>query len=83
MMNGIALIIACALGVGLGALLILFWAINSGQYDDPEGDAMRILIDDPADRDVQAVPTDKASAAAPPHCAGAAIPVRPPAHRAG
>lgn len=49
MISGIAMIILCALGVGLGALAILMWAISSGQYDDPEGDAMRILIDDPAD----------------------------------
>ncbi|SLN47921.1 Cytochrome oxidase maturation protein cbb3-type [Aquimixticola soesokkakensis] len=27
-------------GVGLGAY---FWAIRSGQFDDPEGDAQRIL----------------------------------------
>ena len=53
MMNGIALIIACALAVGLGSLLILFWAIESGQYDDLEGDAMRILIEDSSDRDAK------------------------------
>lgn len=49
MMGGIVMIVACALAVGLGALLILFWAIDSGQYDDLEGDAVRILIDDEAD----------------------------------
>jgi cbb3-type cytochrome oxidase maturation protein len=45
-MTGIALIIAAALGVGLSALGILLWALGSGQYDDPDGDAERILLDD-------------------------------------
>jgi cbb3-type cytochrome oxidase maturation protein len=44
--NGIALIVASALGVGLGALGLLLWALHSGQYDDPDGDAQRILLDD-------------------------------------
>ena len=46
-MTGIALIIASALLVGLGALGVLLWALGSGQYDDPDGDAQRILLDDP------------------------------------
>ncbi|WP_374569797.1 cbb3-type cytochrome oxidase assembly protein CcoS [Phenylobacterium sp.] len=33
--------------VGLGAF---WWTLKSGQYDDPAGDAARILIDDPEDR---------------------------------
>lgn len=45
-MNGIALIVASALMVGLGALGVLLWALSSGQYDDPDGDAERILLDD-------------------------------------
>jgi cbb3-type cytochrome oxidase maturation protein len=32
--------------MGLGGLCVLLWALNSGQYDDPEGDALRILNDD-------------------------------------
>jgi len=48
-MNGIGLIIASALIVGLGALLLLLWALGSGQYDDLEGAAARILIDEPED----------------------------------
>jgi cbb3-type cytochrome oxidase maturation protein len=46
-MNGIAFIIAAALLIGVGALGVLIWALNSGQYDDPDGDAVRILLDDP------------------------------------
>jgi len=33
--------------VGLGAF---WWTLKSGQYDDPRGDASRILLDDPDDR---------------------------------
>lgn len=33
--------------VGLGAF---WWTVRSGQYDDPQGDAARILNDDPEDR---------------------------------
>lgn len=48
-MIGIGLIVASALLVGLGALALLLWAMLSGQYDDLEGDAQRILIDAPED----------------------------------
>jgi len=41
-----ALIIASALAIGLASLAILLWALSSGQYDDLEGDAERILLDD-------------------------------------
>jgi cbb3-type cytochrome oxidase maturation protein len=45
-MSGMALIIAAALGLGLVSLGILLWALQSGQYEDLDGDAERILIDD-------------------------------------
>lgn len=48
-MIGIGLIVASALLVGLGALALLIWALLSGQYDDLEGDAQRILIERPED----------------------------------
>ena len=41
-----ALIIASALLVGLASLAVLLWALSSGQYDDLDGDAQRILMDD-------------------------------------
>jgi len=46
----VALIISSALVVGLFSLAVLLWALASGQYDDPDGDAVRILMDDDADR---------------------------------
>lgn len=45
-MTGIVLIIASALTVGLFSLGVLLWALSNGQYDDPDGDAERILLDD-------------------------------------
>lgn len=48
-MNGVALIIAAALTIGLGALGLLLWSLGSGQYEDLDGAAERILIDDAED----------------------------------
>ena len=42
----VALIIASALVIGLASLAVLLWALSSGQYDDLDGDAQRILMDD-------------------------------------
>jgi cbb3-type cytochrome oxidase maturation protein len=44
--QAMALIIASALLVGLASLAVLLWALSSGQYDDLDGDAQRILMDD-------------------------------------
>jgi cbb3-type cytochrome oxidase maturation protein len=49
-MSEIAPIIGAALAIGLGALLLLLWSLNSGQYDDLDGAAERILIEDENDR---------------------------------
>lgn len=45
-MNGLAILIPVALGLGLLGLLVFFWSIKHGQFDDLDGAAMRILIDD-------------------------------------
>lgn len=45
-MTGLAILIPVALGLGLFGLAMFFWALRSGQFDDPEGSANRILIDD-------------------------------------
>ncbi len=45
-MNTLAYLIPVALflgGLGLGAFL---WSVRSGQYDDPDGAAVRILADE-------------------------------------
>jgi cbb3-type cytochrome oxidase maturation protein len=50
-MNGILFLIPIALGLGLLGLFAFFWAVGRGQFDDLDGAALRILIDDegPAD----------------------------------
>lgn len=45
-MNGLLFLIPVALGLGLSGLLAFFWALRHGQFDDPEGAANRILIDE-------------------------------------
>jgi len=45
-MNGLALLIPLALGLGLAALAAFFWTVRSGQFDDLDGAALRILIDE-------------------------------------
>lgn len=39
-----------SVGLGLMALAAFWWTLKKGQYDDPAGDAARILMDDPEDR---------------------------------
>tara|TARA_B110001454_G_scaffold86445_1_gene82960 strand:- start:1225 stop:1386 length:162 start_codon:yes stop_codon:yes gene_type:complete len=51
-MNGLLLLIPIALGLGLAGLGAFLWAMDNGQFDDPDGAAMRILIDDEGGGDV-------------------------------
>ena len=45
-MNGLAVLIPLALMMGLIGLIAFFWALRRGQFDDLDGAANRILIDD-------------------------------------
>ena len=45
-MTALLWLIPAALVLGAMGLLGFFWAMRSGQYDDLEGAAERILIDD-------------------------------------
>jgi cbb3-type cytochrome oxidase maturation protein len=45
-MTGLAFLIPVALGLGLLGLTGFFWSIKNGQFDDADGAAMRILIED-------------------------------------
>ncbi|WP_394728726.1 cbb3-type cytochrome oxidase assembly protein CcoS [Altererythrobacter sp. GH1-8] len=45
-MTGLAFLIPIALGMGLAGLAAFFWAMRSGQFDDMDGAAQRILIDE-------------------------------------
>lgn len=45
-MNGLAILIPVALGLGLTRLGAFFWALQRGQFEDLDGAAARILIED-------------------------------------
>ena len=45
-MNGLLLLVLSAMGLGALALAGCFWAVRNGQYEDIEGAAQRILLDD-------------------------------------
>ena len=49
-MSGLTYLIPIALGMGLVGLAAFFWAMRTGQYDDMEGSASRILIDEEDDK---------------------------------
>lgn len=48
-MDSLAFLIPLALLVGVGALAIFFWTLRSDQYEDLDGAAERILLDDDED----------------------------------
>lgn len=50
-MNILVLLIPVALLMGLTGLAFFFWSMKNGQYDDLDGSAMRILIDDEGEPD--------------------------------
>jgi cbb3-type cytochrome oxidase maturation protein len=59
-MNILLFLAPASIALGALGLLAFFWTMRSGQYDDPKGDAERILYDHledfpPADRPA---PTD-------------------------
>ena len=45
-MNGLLLLIPVALSLGLIGLGAFLWSMRVGQFDDLDGAAMRILIED-------------------------------------
>ena len=49
-MNIILFLAPASVMIALIGLAAFFWTVRSGQYDDPEGDAARILNDQLDDR---------------------------------
>jgi len=45
-MNVLIFLVPLALGLGLTGLAAFLWSLRSGQYDDMDGAALRILPDD-------------------------------------
>lgn len=51
-MTGLALLVPVALGLGLLGLCGFFWAARSGQFEDLDGAALRVLIDEETDDEI-------------------------------
>jgi cbb3-type cytochrome oxidase maturation protein len=45
-MNVLVYLVPMALALGLAALFAFLWSMRNGQYDDMDGDALRVLSDD-------------------------------------
>jgi cbb3-type cytochrome oxidase maturation protein len=52
-MDVLGILIPASLFLGLVGLGAFFWMLKRGQFDDPEGDANRILTDDYDDQPKQ------------------------------
>jgi cbb3-type cytochrome oxidase maturation protein len=48
-MSYLAWLVPIALGMGLVGLMAFLWSLRSGQYDDLDGAAVRVLLADAAD----------------------------------
>ncbi len=48
-MDALAILIPAALFLGVIGLAAFLWALRSGQFEDLDGAAMRILVDDDDD----------------------------------
>lgn len=61
-MTSLLILIPVSLGMGLTGLCAFFWAMRNDQFDDPEGNAWRVLIaeDHPKDtpREKEGTPGD-------------------------
>ena len=55
-MSMLIYLIPVALFLGGLSLAAFLWAVRSGQYDDLDGAAERVLFDDPQDGDDKAAP---------------------------
>jgi cbb3-type cytochrome oxidase maturation protein len=45
-MNVLVYLVPMAVGLGLTGLFAFLWSLRSGQYDDMDGAALRVLDDD-------------------------------------
>ena len=45
-MNVLVVLVPLAIGLGLAGLAAFLWSLKTGQYDDLDGAALRVLQDD-------------------------------------
>lgn len=50
-MSGLAILIPVALFMGMSGLAFFFWAMRHNQFDDLDGAAQRVLIEDDDEED--------------------------------
>lgn len=65
-MNILLILIPISLLLLTGGVLVFSWAVKSGQYDDLEGPAHRILNDDDADMIPEEARQDPGASESPP-----------------
>jgi len=65
-MNGLLFLIPLALAMGFAGLVVFLWALKSGQFDDLDGAAGRILYDDPAPEPRKKSPSGSTPRSTPP-----------------
>ncbi len=53
-MNGLLVLIPIALFLGLLGLAAFFWSLKRGQFDDMDGAALRIFVEDEEDAAIKA-----------------------------
>lgn len=61
-MESVFLLVPLAAVLALGTVAALFWAVRSGQFEDLEGPAHRILLDDPPEAGAAAPARDEPGA---------------------
>lgn len=49
-MNGLLFLIPIALGLGILGLFAFFWSLKQGQFDDLDGAALRIFVEEEEER---------------------------------
>lgn len=49
-MNGLLILIPIALAMGLLGLVAFFWSLRQGQFDDMDGAALRIFVEEEEER---------------------------------
>lgn len=55
-MNYLVWLVPIALGMGLAGLAAFLWSMRSGQYEDLDGAAERVLLNETADAPLRDVP---------------------------